>query len=255
MSLSKNQNDRVQQVWQTYVSRGEKFYNAGKEYSYQELDQRRRDTIPEVMGWITRFLQGTIPLEEFKTGLDGANKRSRLWGFQGINGQMFFNMLTKNSVAGDRLEEFANLLKKSIPAPASLNEARSIIKAFESYTKDLGKNSEDRRAAPKVGSILFFLSYFWQIQQPDKYPIFYSSMVNVLSDLDIWSPSGEVTDDYVTFYELNYEMLNMLSKTATRQLHLWDIEHAFWLHGQLMVQEPPEPPGRPNSKSSRIDWR
>ena len=157
MNLSKNQDERIQQVWQAYISRGEKFYNAGKEYSYQELDQRRRDSIPEVMGWITRFLQGTVPLEEFKTGIDGVNKRSRLWGFQGINGQMFFNMLTKNSMAGDRLEEFADLLKKSIPAPASPNEARSIIKAFESYTKDLGKNSEDDVRLPR--SVLSFSSF------------------------------------------------------------------------------------------------
>ena len=52
---------------------------------------------------------------------------------------------------------------------------------------------------------------------------------------------------------LNYEMLNMLSKTATRQLHLWDIEHAFWLQGQMQakaLQELPETPGRPSVKAA-----
>jgi hypothetical protein len=236
MSLNKSQTERVQQVWQEYISNGENILNANREYTQQELDQRRRDIIPEVLEWINRFLQGSVPLEEFKTGIDGINKRTRLWGFQGINGQMFFNVLTKNSVAGSCLEEFSNLLKKSFPVPASLSETKIVIKNFESFTKEVGQYSADRRGAPKVGSILFFLSYFWQIQQPEKYPIFYSSMVNVLIELDIWSPSGDVAEDYLAFYELNHEMVNMLSKLTGRKLQLWDVEHAFWFHGQLQVK-------------------
>jgi hypothetical protein len=252
MNLNQSQIERVQQVWQAYISGGEKILNASKEYTQQELDQCRRDTIPEVLGWINRFLQENVPLEEFKTGIDGINKRNRLWGFQGINGQMFFNVLTKNCVAGNRLEEFSNLLKKSFPAPASLSEAKTIIKNFESFTKDLGQYSADRRGAPKVGSILFFLSYFWQIQQPDKYPVFYTSMVNALSELDIWLPSGDVTEDYLAFYELNHEMLDMLSKQVGRQLHLWDVEHAFWFHGLLQAQASQEivAPEKPTSTKS-----
>jgi len=48
-------------------------------------------------------------------------------------------------------------------------------------------------------------------------------------------PSGDVTEDYLAFYELNHEMLDILSKQVGRQLHLWDVEHAFWLHGQLQT--------------------
>ncbi|MBI3912827.1 MAG: hypothetical protein HY327_01330 [Chloroflexi bacterium] len=236
MNLSKSQSERIHQVWKVYVSSGEKFVNASKEYTHQELDQRRLDTIPEVESWLNRFLQGSVPLEEFKTVNDGINKRNRLWGFQAINGQMFFNMVTNNSVAGNRMEELVNLLKKSIATPASLSDAKAIIKTFESFTRDLGQYSTDRRGAPKVGSIPFFLSYFWQIQQPEKYPIYYTSMVNALSELDIWLPSGDIADDYVAFYELNHEMLNLLSQQAVRKLHLWDVEHAFWFHGQVQAQ-------------------
>jgi len=252
MSLNKSQTERVQQVWQVYLSNGEKFVNASKEYAHQELDQHRRDTIPEILEWINRFLQGSVPIEEFKTVIDGINKRNRLWGFQGINGQMFFNMLTKNSISGNRLEEFSSLLKKSFPVPASLSDAKNIIKSFESFTKDLAQYSADRRGAPKVGSITFFLSYFWQIQQPEKYPVFYTSMVDVLSELDIWLPSGSVAEDYLAFYELNHEMLGILTSQAKRQLHLWDVEHAFWFHKQLQTQSlnpviinPPTIPANP----------
>jgi hypothetical protein len=70
------------------------------------------DTIPEVFGWLNHLLQGDVPLEEFKTVNDGINKHDRLWGFQAINIQMFFNILTKNSLAGNRREEFVALLKR-----------------------------------------------------------------------------------------------------------------------------------------------
>ena len=237
MSLEKSQIERVQQIWQAYVDSGKTFLNASKEFTQQELDQARKDTIPEVLDWLNQFMRGDVPLEEFKTVIDGINKRNRLWGFQGINGQMFFNMLTKNSIAGNHLEEFDQLLKKSLSVPDNLDNAKSIIVKFERFTKSLGKYSADARGAPKVGSIPFFISYFWQMQQPDKYPMYYSSMINVLRDLDVWSPSRNVSEDYVSFYELNHEMLGFLSKETRQQLHLWDIEHAFWLHGQLQAEK------------------
>jgi hypothetical protein len=235
MSLNEAQIERVRHIWKTYVENGEKFINASKEFTNQELDQKRREIIPEVIDWLNRFLTGEVALEEFKTVNDGINKRNRLWGFQAINGQMFFNMLTKTSVSKDRREEFINLLKKSLPAPSTISEAKSIIENFTRFTRELGQYISDARAAPKVGSIPYFLSYFWQIQQPEKYPVYYTSMVNVLSKEDIWIPTGEVSEDYRAFYELNHMILPLLSKETGKQLHLWDIEHAFWFHGQIPI--------------------
>ena len=80
-----------------------------------------------------------MQLEEFKTVLDGINKRNRLWGFQGINGQMFFNILTKNSIAGNHLEEFDELLKISLPVPSSSDAAKPIIDKFEHLHKKPGE--------------------------------------------------------------------------------------------------------------------
>lgn len=236
MSLNKSQMERIQQVWQVYISNGEKILNASKEYTQQELDLKRREIIPEVLSWLNRFLKDEVALEEFKTVNDGINKRNRLWGFQAINGQMFFNVMTKNSLAGDRREEFIGLLKTSLPVPSSIDQAQTKIKTFALFAKELGQFSADPRGAPKIGSIPFFLSYFWQIQQPEKYPVYYTSMVNALGELDIWSPSGEVDEDYTSFYKLNHEMLELLSKQVTKKLSLWDVEHAFWFQNQPQIQ-------------------
>ena len=109
------------------------------------------------------------------------------------------------------------------------------------FTKSLGKYSADARGAPKVGSIPFFLSYFWQMQQPEKYPVYYTSMVNVLRDLDIWTQSGEVSKDYISFYKLNHEMIKIMSKVAGRQFHLWDVEHAFLASRSIATEKEVEP--------------
>jgi hypothetical protein len=81
MPLNAEQTARVKEIWQNYLANGEHFKNAGDEYSREELDQRRRHTIPEVLDWLQRFFNGEVPLEEFKTAIDGINKRNRLWGF------------------------------------------------------------------------------------------------------------------------------------------------------------------------------
>ena len=236
MNLGKEQKERIHQVWNEYIENGEKFINASQEFTNEELNQRRRDVIPEVLGWLNRFLNGEVPLEEFKTANDGINKRNRLWGFQAINGQMFFNVLTKNSNVGNSTDEFIELLKVSLPVPPTISAAKSVIEKFTLFTRDLGQYSADARGAPKVGSIPFFLSYFWQIQQPDKYPVYYTSMVNALSSLDIWSPSGEVADDYLAFYQLNQDMVEFLSKETGGSIHLWDVEHAFWYYKQVQTE-------------------
>jgi hypothetical protein len=240
MKLNNVQLDRAQQIWQDYIANGEKFLNASKEYTQQELDQRRRETITEILGWLNRFLRNEVPLEEFKTVNDGINKRTRLWGFQGISGQMFFNVITKNSMAGEKLEEFVSILKRVLPVPTSIENAKDIIEQFSKFVRELGKYSKDSRGAPKVGSIPFFLSYFWQIQSPDEYPVYYSSMVNALREVDIWSPTGNVAEDYTAFYHLNHELRSILSETAKRELTLWDIEHAFWFHMQSQIQQQEE---------------
>lgn len=239
--MNQIQLDKTLEVWKKYEEKGEKFLNASREYTQEELDLKRREIIPQVQALIHQFLKDEIPLEEFKTILDGINKRNRLWGFQAINGQMFFNVLTKISIAGDRLEEFRTILKKVMIAPSTIEDAKKRIEEFSIFVSSLAKYCVDLRGAPKVGSIPYFLSYFWQIQEPDNYPIYYSSMIHSLRDVDIWNPSGNVSEDYFSFFHLEKEMQEYLTNTTGRNLHLWDVEHAFWFHTQIEITTSPVP--------------
>jgi hypothetical protein len=49
-----------------------------QEYTYEELDNRRREVIPEVRTALQNYLSGSSPLEELKTRNVSINKRNRL---------------------------------------------------------------------------------------------------------------------------------------------------------------------------------
>lgn len=230
--MNEEQKQRAIQIWQRYCAAGERVLNASQEFTQAQLDQRRAQVIPEVLAVMGEYLAGKTQPDEFKTQIDSINKRNRLWGFKGINGQMFFNMLVKTSAAGGKTAELDSLLKRSLPLPAAPEQAAQVLNAFAQFTQGLAKHVEDRRAAPKLGAIPFFLSYFWQIQAPDAYPIYYTSMLGVLQEYTLWTPVETIGESYVSFYRLNHELLELLRREAGRPLSLWEVEHAFWYTAQ-----------------------
>lgn len=200
----------------------------GEVVTMDEADQRRRERLSVLRDLIDDFLMGDRPLEEFKSEIDGQNKRFPYWGFKGMNGMMFFNMLY-NSAGEQRRDELADLLRSAIQPPENKAAAKEKIRSFEGFTESLRNDVEDLRKAPRLGSISYFLSYFWQIHEPDKYPIYYTSMVNALSDLAIWEPTDDQAESYVEFWELNEEMRDALTEyTGREDIHLWTVEHVFW---------------------------
>jgi hypothetical protein len=239
VALNEEQKNRAIQIWHKYIEEGEHFINASQEYTHEQLDQLRIKIIPEVLAKIQSYLSGSSQQDEFKSQIDSINKRNRLWGFKGINGQMFFNMLTKVSLIGGKTIELDTQLKKSLPMPPSPELASKILDEFAIYTKSLSKYVDDLRAAPKIGAIPFFLSYFWQVQSPQSFPVYYTSMINVLQEYNLWSPTEHIGENYLTFYKLNHELLELFSKESSRKLTLWDVEHAFWFMTQPEV--PPVP--------------
>src|ERR1017187_6868742 len=130
-----------------------------------ELDANRVKLIEnELKPLLAGYLAGKVPLADFKSKVDGINKRNEFWGFKGIKGQMFFNMVVNVS---DDLSECDREIKAAIAAPASEEIASSRIKTFTNFVKRIGEHHLEtggtKHGRPKLGSIPFFLSYFWQI--------------------------------------------------------------------------------------------
>ena len=138
-----------------------------------ELDKKRVQLInSELAPLVQTFLNGSVGISEFKSKIDGINKRNNWWGFKGIKGQMFFNLVVNVSDGDSDCEAE---LRAAIAVPADNNVAASRIKTFGSYISRLRQEWIDSghtaHGAPKAGSIPFFLSYFWQVQAREIWPV------------------------------------------------------------------------------------
>ncbi|MCY2928585.1 MAG: hypothetical protein NTV86_03660 [Planctomycetota bacterium] len=178
------------------------------------------------------YLAGKVPLDEFKSTVDSLNKQHEYWGFKGIKGQMFFNMVFNR--AGDPAELDVEL-KAAIVMPVNEDMAGSRIRTFAGYVKRLGEQHLEmgggKHGRPKVSSVPFFLSYFWQIQGRETWPVYYTNSVNTMVDLNIWTPTEDPATDYVTYKHLYEELAGLFTQASGRRFGIYEVEHVFWFKG------------------------
>lgn len=197
------------------------------------LDKNRASLIEaELLPLLQSYLSGQTSLEDFKSKNDGLNKRNEYWGFKGIKGQMFFNLIV--NCASD-LGECDEEIKAAIAVPSTEDMAKSRLKNFASYVRRIGDEYVEaggsKHGRPKLSSIPFFVSYFWQVQARDVWPVFYTNAVNTLGDLNLWNPSDDLAADYVTFKHLHEELVSLFTASSQRKFGLYDVEHVFWFQG------------------------
>lgn len=155
-----------------------------------ELDQRRRALIAErLMPALNKFFDGSMPLADFKPEIDRLNKQNEFWGFKGIKGQMFFNLIF-NACLDEN--ELVSELKSALACPTNEDMAKSRIRNFASYVRRIGDDhvtaGNSKASRPKPSSIPFFLSYFWQVKAPDRWPVFFTNIS--ATSTTYWSPAA-----------------------------------------------------------------
>ncbi len=170
-----------------------------------ERDTNRLKIIQEVLQpLLLDYLNGSVKINDFKSQIDSINKRNEYWGFKGIKGQMFFNMLV--NVAPDS-NEVDQEIKSAIVVPDNEDIAASRIRTFNSYVKRLGEehvaSGGTVHGRPKPSSIPFFLSYFWQVQKPKIWPVYYTNSVKIMIDLNLWKTSNNLAEDYLSFKHIH----------------------------------------------------
>lgn len=218
---------KILSIWDKYLSEDKIILDVqGKEL--QNLDERRTSVIPSVKGIVNDFTTGKINVAEFKTAIDSFNKQNNFWGFTSVKGQMFFNLLTKNNDTEDQLSRLTMLLRETISEPNDISEALKKIKSLEAFCIAIFSKAKDKRRAPNPNSVGYFLSYFWQIHDHQKWPIMYSSMIVSLTDIGLWESQTSQSDAYLTFFDLNEEIKQLLSNHTNKVISNWDAEHAFW---------------------------
>jgi hypothetical protein len=193
---------------------------------YRRHNEKRDEVAEEkLQPLIDDFESGDVDIAEFKSRIDGLNKRNPLWGFDGFIGQMHFNKLF--NAAPDEVD-FGDRLREAIQLPESVDEARERIDSFAEYTQRLKDNDIDSDPFPK--STIFFLSYFWHIQRPTEWPIFYPTSEQYLDDeglLDTDEPYGTRYESFVeTLDDLRGEAESWLESPVEYR----DVANAIYWH-------------------------
>ena len=111
----------------------------------------------------------------------------------------------------------------------------SRIRTFEAYARRIGDAFVDAggtgHGKPKLGSIPFFLSYFWQIQARDVWPVYYTNSVQVMTDLNLWQPSDSLAENYITFRRIHEELARVFTERSGQAVDFYEVEHVFWFKG------------------------
>lgn len=196
-------------------------------------DRKREEIIDgELKPILQGYLSGQVSMSEFKTKTDGINKRNEFWGFKGIKGQMFFNMVVNISTNESECDAE---LKAALAIPVNEEMASSRIRTFTSYVRRISdqylESGGSKAGRPKIGSIPFFLSYFWQIHDRLIWPVYYTNSVNVMMDLNIWQPSEDLASDYIQFKKIHEELGKIFSRESGRNFGHYEVEHVFWFKG------------------------
>ncbi len=232
--LNDDQKNRAVEVMREYLAAPPGPEGKTPQQISTEGDGERERLIEEQLKpLLDGYLAGQVPLAEFKSKVDGINKRHEQWGFKGIKGQMFFNMVV--NVAGDKAECDSEL-KAALQMPTDEDMARSRIKTFISYVQRIGQEFVDggggsKQATPKFRSAPFFLTYFWQIHDRNKWPVYYTNSVNTMTDLNLWQLGEDIAENYLLFKRIHEELGHVFADASGQQFGLYDVEHVFWFKG------------------------
>ena len=136
-------------------------------------------------------------LDRFKSEQD-AWARANDVGFKGQIGAMFINSLVKNT---DDRASVARLLVSGLTAPADRESAARKMDALVDHVNRIKVG-----AHPAPLSAAFVLSYFWALEQPRKWPIFWPNDRKFLAASAGIKFSGSPTERYLEFVDLVAEL-------------------------------------------------
>lgn len=245
--IQPNIKDQIITIWEKYITDNEKVLDT-KGNDLDNIDEKRIEAIVKLKVIINGFLIDKIDIAEFKTEIDSFNKQNNYWGFTSIKGQMFFNLLLKTSETDEQNRKLTKLLKDCITEPKSLADALSKVEAMDKYTSSIFNKAPDKRKAPNPGSVCYFLSYFWQIQNHQSWPVMYSSIIVSFTDIGLWIDPKNHKEAYNTFYNLNEEIKQILSTHTGRSINNWEAEHSFWNFRTITAY-----PKTPKTKTLKVE--
>ncbi len=63
---------------------------------------------------------------------------------------------------------------------------------------------------------------------PERWPVYYTNSVQVLTDLNLYQPSDDLAEAYIEYVQLHFELRDLFSVETSHRFTLYDVEHVWW---------------------------
>jgi hypothetical protein len=189
---------------------------------HQQLDARRRVIQREILELVKRYLAGEVDTERFRETFD--RKTRHEWegfGFKGMSGAMFLNMLVKHIPDQDALE---SQLKGILNAPLDPDVARRAMEEFLRFLDRWISSGQVAKRQIQPARVSFFVPLWWHLRVTEQWPIFYPMSRKAFELEGIYSPTLDPVGDYFTFRDCFSPLASAL------ELKSWELEHLCAWH-------------------------
>ncbi|ELZ42942.1 hypothetical protein C463_10070 [Halorubrum californiense DSM 19288] len=150
--------------------------------------------------------------------------------------------------------ELAEHLREMLAKPESRGAAADRINEHAGLAQTYRENSID--AEPRYKPAMFFLSYFWHLQAPTEYPVYYVTTEHYLEDHDRFVQDGEWGEDYVEFIDTLDELINLATETTGADWEYRDISNAIYWDQEPRLEweaeEEGQGPGEPSGVHEEV---
>lgn len=188
---------------------------------------------------LDRFLRAQTGFIQFATESQDFAFAEPHWGFKGF-AQMQLNQYAKIARAADLVDDAERVLRSAFAAPADRDGAReSLREVVELTQRFVGEADRLGMGKPAPGRVPLVVSYFWEAQDRDQWPIGYRASKETLEAHELYREHRDPAQSYLDLRSAILELGRELGGDV------WDIEALLWL---LRPQRtaPPEPPTPPS---------
>lgn len=207
--------------------------NKGSVFPYKEFDQKRLEAIQVLKPIIDDFLSKKITIEEFRNKNDQGSRNFPYWGFQSFSGQMQLSQYV-NNIKDDRKE---SVLRETVTIPNDKEEAEKKINKIGGYLNTLKQEKSVSKNLP-WSSQYYMLSYFWEIQKLNKFPVFYRSTREILSKIGFnFASFGSPGEAYKRYIQVMNDIINLYRENNydLGKYPFWFVEHVLWYQYQKLT--------------------
>jgi len=197
---------------------------------------------------LNSFLDGAFTLKEFNTVFQ--QKTHHAWSdfhLQGMSGGLFFNKLVKYI---PNEETFAHLLRMILRLPEEERDGQWQMQAFVRFLEGLIASQQVQRSQLQPTRVPFFLSFWWHVQAPEHWPIFYLDLRKVLlTGEETAGPGRDAIHAYFTFRARFLSLLQGLGVSSR------ELEYLCMWYGQRSSRSiTPDDEHTPSDSQTHRPW-